>query len=140
MESLQVWYTSFCLTELYFKKYIILLYYIKYYITSYHILITVFPPLSTPSPFPASFPPHPLLLFLVRTGQVSHGYQPVLAYQVAVRLGKAIYKVRYKPNSSYPILDKATQQGKGVPKVSNRVRDSPDPTVRNPHKRINLYN
>jgi hypothetical protein len=44
-------------------------------------------------------------LFLFKTGQASHGYQPVLAYQVVVRLG-----------SSSPIEDRRGPVGGKCPK------------------------
>jgi hypothetical protein len=47
-------------------------------------LAVVFPP-----SFPPSICPHPPFLF--RKGQLSHGYQPAKAYQIAVRLGLLSY-------------------------------------------------
>lgn len=77
---------------------------------------------SSPSSPPLSHVrPPPLLLRVV---EVSHGYQPVLAYQLARRLGQAhLHLTR---------LDEAGQVGERDPKGSNVVRDSHCAHSRNP--------
>lgn len=54
--------------------------------------VVPFLPLSLTSFIPYYFlPPHPLLLFLLRKGQASHGCQPNLVYQVVIRLGTSTH-------------------------------------------------
>lgn len=51
----------------------------------FYIPTTVPPPLLPPVPHPTPSPSTPPCFF--RKGQVSRGYQPAMAYEVAVRLG-----------------------------------------------------
>lgn len=58
--------------------------------------LSLFPSVSFPP-----HPPHPLLLILFRKEQASNGSQPIMTYQVAVRLG--INKV-HPGYTSLPVL------------------------------------
>lgn len=74
-----------------------------------YILIPVPLPLLLPvSPSPLPSPP----FHLPRKGEISHGYQPTSAYEVAVELGTSYF-------------DKVAQLGERGTKVGNRGIDNP---------------
>lgn len=73
--------------------------------------------------------PHPLLTFLFRKGGVSHGYQPALAYQVAVR-----------PHTPFPVEARqgSTVRGKDL-RAGNSIRDSSCSYGKEPHMKTHLH-
>lgn len=89
----------------------------------FYIPTAVCPPSSLPCPYLPFAPTFTLTLFLSRKGQASYGYQPNMAYQVAVRPGTLLI-LR---------LDKTTQQeGNGAKSRQKSQRQPPAPTVRSP--------